>query len=207
MIAVILSAAVALLSHSTATPARTASSAHTATVATSANLPAAGKVIPGQSIGGVSLGMTEAQVVKIWGPLYEVCTRCGKQMTWLYEYRGEVGSGAAIKFNIPSPAITSTGAAAKLTKKAAATAKAQAATARVVAVFTLGQPQGWGVTGAMIGDPPTNVYQLFGNTGNTQCIGYSAMTVDIGGVITSFYSSSGVIYGFALTNSNESPCE
>jgi hypothetical protein len=207
MIAVILSAAVALLSHSTATPARTASTAHTTAMAASANLPAAGKVVPGRSIGGVSLGMTEAQVVKIWGPLYEVCTRCGAQLVWLYEYRGEVGSGAAIKFNIPTPAVTSTGTVAKLSPKAAATAKTLGAKARVVAVFTLGEPEDWGVKGAMIGDPPSNVYNLFGNTGNTQCIGYSAMTVDIGGVITSFYSSSGVIYGFALTNSNESPCE
>src|ERR1700722_13530732 len=133
MIAVILSAAVALLSHSTATPARTASTAHSTAVTASANLPAAGKVVPGQSIGGVSLGMTEAQVVKIWGPLYQVCTRCGKQLTWLYEYRGEVGSGAAIKFNVSTPAVTSTGTLAKLTVKAAAAAKTLAAKARVVA--------------------------------------------------------------------------
>ena len=57
-----------------------------------------------------------------------------------------------------------------------------------------------------MGDQGNNWLELFGR-GEPGKQKVRAMTVDIGGVITSFYSSSGVIYGFALTNSNESPCE
>ena len=56
----------------------------------------------------------------------------------------------------------------------------------------------------MMGDPVSNVYNLFGNTGNANCIGYSALTVNIGGAVTSFYSASGVIYGYG-TDTNYDP--
>ena len=47
-------------------------------------------------------------------------------------------------------------------------------------MFTLGSPAGWGVKGVMMGDPVSNVYNLFGNTGSASCIGYDALTIRIG---------------------------
>jgi hypothetical protein len=146
-----------------------------------ANFPVRGIVIPGKSIGGIALGMTGTQVKDRWGANYTLCGKsCGSVATWLYEYRGGEPLGAAVK-------ISGTG--------------------RVVAVFTLGSPAGWGVKGVTIGDPVSNVYNLFNNTGTANCIGYNALTVDIGDTVTSFYASSGVIYGYALTAPSQPPCQ
>jgi hypothetical protein len=144
------------------------------------NFPTRGKVVPGKNIAGVSLGMTEAQVKAHWGGGYVVGPYVGKAFTtWLYEYRGAEPLGAAVKFQ----------------------------TGKVVAVFTLGSPAGWGLSGAMMGDPISNVYNIFGSTGQANCIGYAALTVRVGTATTSFYSASGVIYGYALTASSQSACQ
>ena len=201
MLAFIASALIALLSGSAA-----ASSHATA-------FPSQGVVVPGQSIGGVGIGMTELQVKQRWGGGYTVCTQCGPELTWLYEYQGGEPLGAAVKFNIPSTP----------TKTAAASLEAPRSPRRprpprrprtaptngtVVAVFTLGSPLNWGVKGkVMMFDPVSNVYSLFGNPADAQCLGYSALTVRVGSNTMSFYTSSGVIYGFALTAPSQPACQ
>lgn len=144
----------------------------------SSGFPIRGKVVPGKSIGSVSLGLTQAQVRARWGRKYDVCKSCPLP-TWLYEYQGGEPLGAAVKFQ----------------------------NNRVVAVFTLGSPAGWGMKGLMMGDPVSNVYNLFGTTGSANCIGYDALTVRLGGSTTSFYSAAGVIYGYALTAPSQPPCQ
>ena len=74
-------------------------------------------------------------------------------------------------------------------------------------MFTLGSPAGWGLKGVMMGDPVSNIYNLYGSPGTTNCIGYDALTVKIGQTTTAFYSAGGTIYGFALTSGSESPCQ
>jgi hypothetical protein len=313
MLALVLSAALSLVSHSAAAPAHAARPSHTVnTTRTAANFPTTGIIVPGQTIGGIALGMTAAQVVAHWGANYKVCpgTSCGPDLTWLYVYPGgSAALGAAIKFSTPASTGTSTtsatteaaaaaaakvaaqkalaaqtaetraataarlaatkataatvaaakavkaagaktaGAALKAAAKAAtakaaaakaasvaaaaavkaasatalaaktaaakATAAASAATSAasaaasgtVVAVFTLGSPTGWGMKGVIMYDPVSNVYNVFGNPATQNCVGYSALTVKIGDSTTSFYSSSGVIYGFALTAPSQSPCQ
>ena len=195
MVAVVLSAVLALVSHSASTPSH------------AANFPSKGNVVPGQTIGGIGLGMSELQVKQRWGHNYSVCTTCGgRNLIWLYEYQGGEPLGAAVKFNIPNTA-SSTSKSSKTTSKAAVAAAAAAATAKVVAVFTLGSPLGWGVKGAMMFDPVSNVYNIFGNPGTANCVGYTALTIRIGANTMSFYSASGVIYGFALTAPSQSPCQ
>ena len=168
MVALVVSAVLALASHSGAAPAH------------AANFPVRGLVVPGKSIGGITLGMTQAQVKALWGAHYVVCNGCDVFPVWLYEYRGAEPLGAAVKFG---------------------------KTGQVVAVFTLGSPVGWGLKGAMMGDPVANVYNVYGNTANLNCIGYSALTVRIGPSVTAFYAASGVIYGYALTDATQSPCQ
>ncbi|MEI8104829.1 MAG: hypothetical protein WCH31_03170 [Actinomycetes bacterium] len=140
--------------------------------------PTRGKLVPGSSIAGVSLGDTQAHILATWGHRYDVCTFC-KTTTWLYEYPVGDPLGAAVQF----------------------------AGKRVVAVFTLGQPSGWGTRGLMTGDPLTNIYTLYPSVTDTQCLGYVALTQRLpGGSAQSFYSVSGVIYGFALTAKSQSIC-
>ena len=140
--------------------------------------PAKGKVVPGKTIGGVGLTDTTTTVQMKWGRNYRVCSYC-KKVTWFYMYPAGEPLGAAVKFE----------------------------KGKVVSVFTLGSPAGWGVKGVMMGDPVSNVYNLFGNTGDAQCIGYDALTVRIGGSTMSFYTASGVIYGYALTAPSQPPCQ
>jgi hypothetical protein len=147
--------------------------------ARAANFPLKGKVVPGRTIGGVAVGMSGAAVRARWGASYTVCRSCSSGTVWLYEYPSGDPIGAAVKF----------------------------VKDKVVAVFTLGSPAGWGVRGVMMGDPTTNVYDLYGSTGTANCIGYDALIVRAGGATTSFYSASGVIYGFALTARSQSPCQ
>ena len=144
------------------------------------NFPTRGKVVPGRNIGGISLGMTQTQVKAHWGGNYVIGPYTGKgYTTWLYEYKGSEPLGAAVKFQ----------------------------GTKVVAVFTLGSPAGWGLSGAMMGDPISNVYNIFGSTGQANCIGYDALTVRVGTATTSFYSAAGVIYGYALTSQTQSACQ
>ena len=168
MLALVMSLAVLVSSH------------HAAAQAHSTGFPTRGKVVPGQTIGGVGLGMTPTEVRARWGRNYTLCNSCpALTPVWLYEYRGAERLGAAVKFQDN----------------------------KVVAVFTLGSPAGWGVAGAMMGDPVSNVYNLYGTTGTKNCIGYDALTVRIGNDVTSFYSAAGVIYGFALTTATQTPCQ
>ena len=142
------------------------------------SFPSKGKVVPGKTIGGVGLADTTTTVQNKWGRNYKVCSYC-KKLTWFYEYPAGEPLGAAVKFE----------------------------KGKVVSVFTLGSPAGWGVKGVMMGDPVSNVYNLFGNTGSASCIGYDALTVRIGSGTMSFYTTGGTIYGFALTGPTESVCQ
>jgi hypothetical protein len=166
MVGIVLSVALAFTSHGAATQARASA------------FPNRGIVVPGKSIGGISLGMTEGAVKRRWGTRFKVCKYCPLP-TWLFEYPTDEPLGAGVKF----------------------------LNDRVVAVFTLGSPVDWGLKAVMMGDPISNVYSLYPNPGTANCIGYDALTVRTGKATTSFYSASGVVYGFALTAPSQPPCQ
>jgi hypothetical protein len=145
------------------------------------HLPSRGVLIPGKSLGGVSLGQTQTKVKALWGGRFTQCEKsfC-KDPTWLYFYATGEPLGAATRFRDN----------------------------KVVAVFTLGATTGWKTSnGLKIADPASRVYELYGSPRYTKCIGYEALSVTQGRVVTSFYLTSGVIYGFALTVPGLTVCQ
>jgi hypothetical protein len=143
------------------------------------HFPSAGVVVPGVSFAGVKLGYTEQQVRAIWGNNFKTCAYCA-DTTWLYVYRGAEPLGAAVRFR----------------------------NNKLVAVFSLGSPAGWKTDkGLFMGDPISNVYNFYGQTGTTRCIGFDALTVRIGSSTTAFYSAAGVVYGFAIVGAGLPVCQ
>jgi len=144
-------------------------------------LPTRGLLVVGKSLGGINLGATQAMVSKRWGNRYTNCTKSPcSDPTWLYFYpSGEpVGAGVRFKNN------------------------------KAVAIFTLGATPGWKSTeGIKVADPISKLYDYYGSPKYTKCIGYEAYSLTKNGVVTSFYSTSGVVYGFAITVPGLSVCQ
>jgi hypothetical protein len=191
-LAAAIAVALSAVAYATAAPAR------------ETNFPSKGVVVPGVSIGGIQIAMTEAQVIARWGHGFEVCTTCGPNLTWLYEYKGSEPLGAAVRFDVKGP----WDGHKKTNPEASYTATKYPTTGKVIAVFTLGSPLGWGTKGkVMMFDPVSNVYNVLGNPQTVACIGYTALVVRAGQNSMSIYTASGVVYGFALTGPKEPPCQ
>jgi hypothetical protein len=146
-------------------------------------LPKAGVMIVGKSLAGVQLGHTSAKVKKIWGTRYQVCPKdmC-KDQTWLYFYPpGTIDPGV-------DPVGGVVGAAVRFRNN------------KAVAIFTLGATLGWRTSqGLKVADPSSKAYELYGEPKFTNCIGYQALSLQGGKIVSSIYLTSGVVYGFAIT--------
>ena len=118
---------------------------------------------------------------QLWGGGYRPCNAypC-VEPTWLYFYHSGEPLGAAVRFR----------------------------NNKVVAVFTLGAVPGWkSNVGVAIADPASKIYDKYGNPKYTKCIGFEALSVNQNGIVTSFYLTSGVVYGFAITGPGTSICQ
>lgn len=147
--------------------------------ATAAGLPSRGVLAPGQSLGGVRLGETAAQVRARWGSRFTRCAVCSRT-TWLYTYPSGGPRGAAVAFR----------------------------GGRVAAVFTLGVPRGWRTTkGVVLGDPAEKVQAVYGRLAWSRCVGYGALSMRSAGVVSSIYTYGESVYGFALTRAGDSVCQ
>lgn len=82
MVALVLSVALALASHSGAA---------------NGHFPTEGVIIPGVSFAGVQLGDSPQRVRTVWGNNFKICKYC-TDATWLYMYKGEEPLGAAVRF-------------------------------------------------------------------------------------------------------------
>jgi hypothetical protein len=146
----------------------------------SAQLPTRGVLAPGESLAGVRIGDTVAKVKRLWGSNYKVCPSC-KAPTWFYFYSRGEPLGAAVRFSKQG---------------------------RVVAVFTLGAPTGWRTAeGLLVGEQIDKVVRLYGSLGWHVCIGYGAMSMRKGNVVTSIYTTGQAVYGFAITAPAEPICQ
>jgi hypothetical protein len=148
---------------------------------TTGALPTRGVLIVGKSLAGLTLGATQATVKKRWGSRYVNCTKAPcDDPTWLYFYPSGEPVGAGVRFR----------------------------NNKAVAIFTLGATPGWKSTeGIKVADPISNLYDLYGTPKYTKFIGYEAYSLTRNGVTTSFYSTSGVIYGFAITAPGVTVCQ
>jgi hypothetical protein len=145
-----------------------------------ATLPLKGVLVSGQSLGGVSLGDSPADVEATWGTDYSVCTSC-TLTTWYYVYATKP-VGAGVVFD---------------------------KTDRVVAVFTLGTPFGWRTEkGLPLGQDIHALTAMYPapQMDWKACVGYSALSQRRGSTVTSIYTQAEVVYGFALTAPGRSVC-
>jgi hypothetical protein len=143
-----------------------------------AALPNPGVLVPGRSLGGVTLGMTKAQVRRAWGTRFGRCRACSDE-TWYFNYRPFEPQGAGIVFR----------------------------RGRVVRVFTLWQPEGWRTTEAvLLGAPEGDVTDTYGALVRRRCVRYTALLMRAERAQTAFYVYDGELWGFGLTRPGASPC-
>jgi hypothetical protein len=149
-------------------------------------LPLRGVLVPGKTLAGVGLSDTIKSVKTRWGTDYRTCKSCNEansgRKTWFYTYLTNAQSlGAAVTFGKDG---------------------------KVVAVFTLGSPSGWRTQeGLLLGEQIDRVQALYGTLNWKVCIGYGALSMRKGGIVTSIYTNGEAVYGFALTAPKEPVCQ
>lgn len=144
----------------------------------SASPPRAGLVVPGRTLGGLSLGSTPAQVRAAWGLQFGVCRDCSRR-TWYFNYRHFHEEGAGVSFR----------------------------RGRAVALFTLWKPPGWHTNqGLRVGDPAIRISGLYGPLLRTNCGSYAAYTLRRGETTTAFYVVDEEVWGFGLLARGVATC-
>ena len=144
-----------------------------------AALPEPGSLVPGRSLGGVSIGEPAAAVRAALGKAYGVCQGCAVT-TWYFTYRPFDQHGLAVELTH----------------------------GRVYAVYTLWQPNGWRAPhGLQLGAVQAQVTNLAGTLVPVPCAGgYEALVTDTHTVRTAYYIVGGKLWGFGLLHALESPC-
>ncbi len=148
------------------------------TASAAASPPRAGILVPGRSLGGLSLGVTPGRVRSIWGSRYGVCRDCDR-LTWYFNYRRFDKRGVGVSFR----------------------------RGRAAALFTLWAPAGWHTTrGLKIGDSASLITGLYGPLLRVDCGTYSAEILKRGRTTTAFYVVDEKIWGFGLSRAAERVC-
>jgi hypothetical protein len=140
--------------------------------------PQAGTFAPGRSLGGLRLGMTEAQVKAAWGTRFGRCRNCAAP-TWYFTYTAFAPEGAGVEFR----------------------------RGRAAAIFTLWSPEGWRTTrGLRLGEPEARITAVYGPLSRVECDSYHALLLPRGRVVSAFYVASGRVWGFGLLRRPSPPC-
>ncbi|HEX2506104.1 MAG TPA: hypothetical protein VHK22_07855 [Gaiellaceae bacterium] len=140
--------------------------------------PAKGVFVPGESLGGVELRMTKAEVRELWGSRFGVCRNC-EHPTWYFNLKPFEPHGAGVEFRRD----------------------------RVARAFTLWRPLGWRTAeGLELGVQLDGLEDAVPGLAVRPCEGYAAY-VDEGRRATSvYYVFRGRLWGFALMSPPVSPC-
>ena len=140
--------------------------------------PAKGVLIPGRSLGGVSVGMTKADVLDVWGKRHGVCRDCPRT-TWYFNYDKFVAQGAGVVFERD----------------------------RVSHVFTIWSPDGWrSADGLALGASEAEVDDALVLNDERICDGYDALLAQGEDATTVYYLYEKRLWGFGLTKPGANPC-
>lgn len=146
--------------------------------AASTGAPASRVFVPGQSLGGAKLGMTKAQVLRVWGKRHGVCRECPRT-TWYFNERPFEPEGTGVVFR----------------------------RGRAVRVFTVWRPRGWRTSdGLELGADADAVRDAYPAAGERRCDGYTALVAGGAGTRSIFYVYREKLWGFGLTLRAASPC-
>ena len=140
--------------------------------------PSVGVLIPGQSLGGVRLGATPAQVRAAWGTTFGRCRNC-RHPTWYFNVEPYRPQGLGVEFR----------------------------NGRAVALFTLWQPRGWSTSrGVALGENAARITAVYGALPRTQCGRYSALTLSRASSVTAFYILDNEVWAFGLSRKSVPVC-
>jgi hypothetical protein len=143
-----------------------------------AELPKAGVLVPGRSLGGVRLGESPRAVRAALGTFYGNCRDCARR-TWYFTYRPFDRHGLAVEF----------------------------ANGRVSGVYTLWRPAGWQAPHRLgFGSSVLAVHRLTGAGHTVVCRGYEALVRDSAHARTAYYLDAGKLWGFGLFPRGSPPC-
>jgi hypothetical protein len=148
-------------------------------VAQAPTVPKTGVFVPGESLGGVRLGMTRADVRSQWGSKLGVCRSCVRP-TWYFNLKPFEPQGAGVEFR----------------------------QGRVARVFTVWRPTGWRTDGGLVlGVQADELRAAFPSLRARSCERYTAY-VGAGRKVPAdvYYVFRGRLWGFALMRPSLSPC-
>jgi hypothetical protein len=144
----------------------------------SAAPPQAGMFIPGKSLGGVRLGMTEEDVLATWGKRHGVCKDC-EEPTWYFNYKPFAPQGTGVVFH----------------------------QGRVAQAFTVWRPTGWRTPdGLFLAADASDVARFYGSLDKRECVHYEALLLPDKKVTSVFYVFRDRVWGFGLMRPDASPC-
>jgi hypothetical protein len=141
-------------------------------------LPQHGVLVPGKALGGVRLGVREAQLRAAWGPYVGVCRGCRhRTLYFTYGKFDQVGAGVELRRG------------------------------RAVALFTLSLPTGWRTDkGVRLGDSTISVNGAYGALPRVECGHYYALVQRRGNVATAFYFKGDTLWAFGLMRASVPVC-
>jgi hypothetical protein len=143
-----------------------------------ATAPERGLFVPGESLGGVRVGMTKDAVKDVWGRRFGLCRSC-RHTTWYFNYRPFAPEGVGVTFE----------------------------RGRASHVFTIWQPEGWRTPeGLDVGAPAVAIARIYGPLDRRDCRGYYALVERGDAAQTAYYVFDNEVWGFGLTQPDASPC-
>lgn len=143
-----------------------------------AELPKAGALVPGHSLGGVRIGQSRQAVRAALGTFYGTCRDC-RRPTWYFTYHPFTRPGLGVEFT----------------------------RGRVSAVYTLWHPTGWHARHRLgFGTLPLVVHRLVGRTATVVCRGYEVLVRDSRHARDAYYLYGGRLWGFGLFPRGANPC-